>query len=163
MAQGLLGNSVKVVNVNSWKTYLVVVLGFMLCLSGNESVQATTGVGPYEVPQVLDGNADPNIVETYIVADEATVNIGNGVNAKGMAFKSCAALDATCAAKVGTIPGPEFRLRVGDRVIVHFVNNLNKSGLTPEANVSGIHWHGIELNNASDGTEVTQPAVAPGG
>uniref|UniRef100_UPI0039BD1041 multicopper oxidase family protein n=1 Tax=Nitrospira sp. BLG_1 TaxID=3395883 RepID=UPI0039BD1041 len=59
--------------------------------------------------------------------------------------------------------GPEFRLKVGDRVIVHFVNNLEKSGLDPEANVSGIHWHGIELNNASDGTEVTQSAVAPKG
>ena len=52
---------------------------------------------------------------------------------------------------------------MGDRVIVHFVNNLKKSGLTPEANVSGIHWHGIELNNASDGTELTQPAVDPKG
>ena len=29
--------------------------------------------------------------------------------------------------------------------------------------MSSIHWHGIELNNQSDGTEVTQAAVAPGG
>jgi FtsP/CotA-like multicopper oxidase with cupredoxin domain len=162
MAQGLLGNSVEGMNVNRWNTYLAVVLGLMLSLSG-ESAHATTGVGPYEVPQVLDSNADPNIVETYIVAGEATVDIGDGVKANAMAFKSCASLDATCAAKVGTIPGPEFRLKVGDRVIVHYVNSLKKSGLTPEANVSGIHWHGIELNNASDGTEVTQHAVDPKG
>jgi FtsP/CotA-like multicopper oxidase with cupredoxin domain len=138
----------------------------MLCLSGNESAQATTGVGPYEVPQVLDGNADPNIVETYIVADEATVNIAPpgspAVMAHAMAFKSCsnAALTHCIAA---AIPGPEFRLKVGDQVVVHFVNKLNHTGLTPEGNVSGIHWHGIELNNQSDGTELTQPAVAPGG
>lgn len=163
--QGLSGHSAKVVKGRSWRACLVVVLGLMLFMSGKESAQATTGVGPYVVPEVLDSNGDPNIVETWIVADEATVDIGNGngMTTKVMAFKSCAALDATCAAKVGTIPGPEFRLKVGDRVIVHFVNHLNVSGLTPEANVSGIHWHGIELNNQSDGTEVTQPAVAPGG
>ena len=46
---------------------------------------------------------------------------------------------------------------------MHYVNNLNPSGLNPEANVSGIHWHGIELNNQSDGTEVTQAAVGPEG
>ncbi len=149
----------------SWHLCLIGVLGLMLCVSGNESVQATTGAGPYAVPQVVDSHADPAIVETYIVADEATVDIGNGngMMTKVMAFKSCAALDAACAATIGTIPGPEFRLKVGDRVIVHFVNNLNPSGLTPEANVSGIHWHGIELNNHSDGTEVTQSAVAPDG
>jgi len=151
------------VTVNRWMACLAGALGLMLCVSGNESAQATTGVGPYEVPQVVDSNADPSIVETFIVADEATVDIGNGVTAHAMTFKSCAALDVTCTAKVGTIPGPEFRLKVGDRVIVHFVNNLNASGLTPEANVSGIHWHGIELNNTSDGTEVTQPAVNPAG
>ena len=164
MAQVLPGNSTKVVNVNSWKTYLVVVLALTLCVSGNELAQATTGVGPYEVPPVVDINADPNVVETYIVADEATVNIGNGVTANAMTFKSCAdpTVPTTCSTS-GTIPGPEFRLKVGDQVIVHYVNNLNSSGLNPEANVSGIHWHGIELNNQSDGTELTQPAVGPAG
>src|SRR4029079_15272813 len=162
MKARLLGSFFKVVNVNSWKTYFVVVLGLMLCVSGNESAQATTGVGPYEVPQVVVINADPSIVETYIVADEATVNIGNGVTANAMTFKSCAdpAVPATCST-TGTIPGPEFRLKVGDQVIVHFVNNLDPTGLKPEGNVSGIHWHGIELNNQSDGTELTQAAVVP--
>ena len=95
------------------------------------------------------------------MADEATVDIGNGVMANAMAFKSCSDKQFNNCTTPG-IPGPEFRLKVGDRVIVHFVNNLN-SGSTPEANVSGIHWHGIELNNASDGTELTQPAVDPKG
>jgi len=141
---------------------LVAAVALTLCMAGNESARATTGVGPYEVPQVKDANNDPTIVETWIVADEATVNIGNGVTAKGMAYKSCSdKLLSNCTTP--GIPGPEFRLKVGDRVIVNFVNNLEKSGLNPEANVSGIHWHGIELNNASDGTEVTQPAVDPKG
>jgi len=53
----------------------------------------------------------------------------------------------------GTLPGPEFHLKVGDTVIVHFENHL--------AHHTGIHWHGIELNNASDGTPLTQDQVAP--
>src|ERR1051326_2900392 len=164
MAQVLPGIWAKVVNGNSWTTYLVGVLGLILCVTGNESAQATTGVGPYTVPQVVDINADPSIVETYIVADEATVNLGNGVTAHAMTFKSCGnPADSSTCSTTGTIPGPEFRLKVGNQVIVHFVNNLNSSGLTPEANVSGIHWHGIELNNQSDGSELTQAAVPPAG
>ncbi len=162
MDQVLPCHSAKVVNITSWKACLVGFLTLMLCVSGSESAQATTGVGPYEVPQVLDKDNDPsNGIETWIVADEATVDIGNGMMANGMAFKSCS--DAGLAnCTPSAIPGPEFRLKVGDRVIVHFVNKLDSSGLNPEANVSGIHWHGIELNNESDGTEVTQRAVAPG-
>lgn len=52
----------------------------------------------------------------------------------------------------GAIPGPTFKLTVGDTVIVRLVNNLPYP--------TGIHWHGIELNNYSDGTEVTQDGAA---
>ena len=166
MAKDVAGGFAKDVMGSSGKACLLAAVAFTLCMAGNESAHATTGVGPYEVPQVKDGNSDPTIVETWIVADEATVNIASpgspAVMANGMAFKSCSDKLLSHCTTPG-IPGPEFRLKVGDRVIVHFVNNLEKSGLDPEANVSGIHWHGIELNNASDGTEVTQPAVAPKG
>ena len=40
-------------------------------------------------------------------------------------------------------------------MIVHFENHL--------AHPTGIHWHGIELDNASDGTPLTQNKVPPGG
>src|SRR4029077_19691583 len=52
-------------------------------------------------------------------------------------------------------PGPIFRLKVGDTVIVHFENNIGHN--------TGIHWHGIELENAADGTPLTQNQVPPGG
>src|SRR5215216_2582646 len=51
----------------------------------------------------------------------------------------------------GAIPGPTFRLTVGDTAIVRLVNNLSYP--------TGIHWHGIELANSADGTEVTQGDV----
>src|SRR5205085_9877823 len=55
----------------------------------------------------------------------------------------------------GTIPGPTIRANVGDTLIVHYTNNLDKP--------SAIHWHGIELPNAMDGTPFTQNMVEPGG
>lgn len=104
-------------------------------------MEAASGGDPYTVIPVVDTNTDPNIVETTITALPAAVDIGNGVTASVLTFN-------------GTIPGPQFRLKVGDTVIVHFVNNI--------ARATGIHWHGIELNNASDGTPLTQNQVAPG-
>jgi FtsP/CotA-like multicopper oxidase with cupredoxin domain len=103
---------------------------------------ATSGGDPYSVPLIVDTNPDPNIVETTIVADEATVDIGNGVMAHAQTFN-------------GQLPGPEFMLKVGNTVIVHFENHLDHP--------TGIHWHGIELANASDGTPLTQNQVPPGG
>jgi FtsP/CotA-like multicopper oxidase with cupredoxin domain len=102
---------------------------------------ATSGTSPYVVPVVTDVNPDPNIVETTIVAEPAAVDIGGGLIASVLTFN-------------GTVPGPEFRLKVGDTVIVHFENNI--------AHDTGIHWHGIELANASDGTPLSQNQVPPG-
>src|SRR4051794_20547569 len=97
---------------------------------------------PYAAVQVVDTNPDPDIVETTITALPAAIDIGGGVLASMLTFN-------------GTVPGPQFRLKVGDTVIVHFQNHI--------AHATGIHWHGIELDNASDGTPLTQNQVAPGG
>jgi FtsP/CotA-like multicopper oxidase with cupredoxin domain len=56
----------------------------------------------------------------------------------------------------GTLPGPEIRLRRGERIKVLLDNRL------PDPTT--IHWHGIDLPNPMDGVpDVTQPAVRPGG
>ena len=56
----------------------------------------------------------------------------------------------------GTVPGPELRVRQGDRVKVILINHL------PAA--TSIHWHGINVPNEMDGVAgITQDAVAPGG
>jgi FtsP/CotA-like multicopper oxidase with cupredoxin domain len=109
---------------------------------------AVTGSGQIRVgrmqanlPRAVDMNPDPDVFETVIAAMEATVDLGDGLLANAYTYN-------------GTVPGPEFHFKVGDRVIVHFVNFL------PEP--SSIHWHGVELNNASDGTPVTQNAVGYG-
>ncbi len=57
----------------------------------------------------------------------------------------------------GTVPGPLIRVAVGSDVSVTFVND-NAADWEDT-----VHWHGIEGNNAADGTGVTQSHVHPGG
>jgi FtsP/CotA-like multicopper oxidase with cupredoxin domain len=105
-------------------------------------VLAVSDGSAYTVPLVDDINPDPDIVETTIVAQAAGVDINTPDG------------DISVLTFNGTIPGPEFRLKVGDTVIVHFRNEI--------AHATGIHWHGIELHNAHDGTPLTQDMVPPG-
>jgi FtsP/CotA-like multicopper oxidase with cupredoxin domain len=111
-------------------------------LVASSTGRATSGVSPYTVPSVVDTNPAANVVETTLVAKESTIDIGGGVTAHAQTFN-------------GAVPGPTFHLRVGDTVIVHYKNEL--------AHPSSIHWHGIELSNAMDGTPFTQNQVPPGG
>lgn len=54
-----------------------------------------------------------------------------------------------------TSPGPEIRVKRGERVRVRLINNLEEA--------TSIHWHGIRIDNAMDGVSgLTQKAVEPG-
>lgn len=55
----------------------------------------------------------------------------------------------------GSVPGPTIVGRVGDTLVAHLVNSL------PEPTL--IHWHGLRLPAAMDGTELGQHLVPPGG
>jgi len=55
----------------------------------------------------------------------------------------------------GTVPGPEFRVRQGDRVRINVKNEL--------AEQTTVHWHGVRVPNAMDGVpHLTQKPIAPG-
>jgi len=54
----------------------------------------------------------------------------------------------------GTVPGPLIEAKVGDRLTVKFTNKL------PEPTT--IHWHGIRLPAAMDGTLAMQQPIEPG-
>jgi len=54
----------------------------------------------------------------------------------------------------GTVPGPVLRVRRGEEVKVRLVNE--------SADETAIHWHGVRVPNAMDGTPLTQQPVAPG-
>ena len=96
-----------------------------------------------------DVNPDPDVFEAYITADEQDLVI-NGTTVHAMVYRD----DANGGATPG-IPGPEIKVKVGDTIIIHFQNDLDSES-------ASIHWHGIELDNDSDGTAVTQDTVLPG-
>lgn len=53
------------------------------------------------------------------------------------------------------LPGPEIRVKRGERVRVNFTNQLEEP--------TSVHWHGIRIENSMDGVAgLTQPPVMPG-
>lgn len=54
----------------------------------------------------------------------------------------------------GAVPGPLLRIRRGEELKVRLLNET--------AAETAIHWHGVRVPNAMDGTTLTQKPVAPG-
>lgn len=55
----------------------------------------------------------------------------------------------------GSVPGPEIRIRQGDRLKVILENSLDED--------TTVHWHGVRVPNAMDGVpHLTQPPIRPG-
>ena len=55
----------------------------------------------------------------------------------------------------GSIPGPILRVPQGANITLRFKNNTNIETL--------LHSHGLRLDNASDGTDIVQDTIPPGG
>lgn len=90
-----------------------------------------------------DSNPNPDIVEVQLTAKIAPVEISAGRVVDLWTYN-------------GSVPGPLIRAKKGDRVIVHFENQL------PEA--STIHWHGLRIPAEMDGVpHHSQPEVSTGG
>lgn len=88
-----------------------------------------------------DRNPDPKIVEIDIVAKLADVQV-DGKTVHAWTYN-------------GGIPGPLIKTHVGDRVIVHFKNELDQS--------TTIHWHGVRVPIEMDGVpDISQPPVEKG-
>lgn len=63
--------------------------------------------------------------------------------------------ETTVWAYDGRVPGPEIRVRQGDRLRVAVTNRL--------AEQTTVHWHGVRVPNAMDGVpHLTQRPIAPG-
>src|ERR1700730_7902293 len=54
----------------------------------------------------------------------------------------------------GVVPGPTLRIKRGEELRVRLFNELPAE--------TAIHWHGVRLPNAFDGTALTQQPVRPG-
>jgi FtsP/CotA-like multicopper oxidase with cupredoxin domain len=95
-----------------------------------------------KLAEAQDKNPDPKIVEVDITARVADVQVAPGQTVHAWTYN-------------GGIPGPLIRAHVGDRVIVHFTNDL------PEPTT--IHWHGVRVPIEMDGVpDISQPEMKRG-
>lgn len=121
-------------------------LGPLACDNGNP-VDVVEDIAP---KVLTDTNPDPDIVEVELVASPAKHSYLEDKPADVWAFR-----DGAVADSAGSIPGPLFEAKLGDVVIVHFTNEL------PEETT--IHWHGLRVPNAADGTPLSQVPIPAGG
>jgi FtsP/CotA-like multicopper oxidase with cupredoxin domain len=92
--------------------------------------------------EAADTNADPTIVEVALTARVAEVEVAPGERVRAWTYN-------------GSLPGPLIRARVGDRVIVHFTNELPQP--------TTVHWHGVRVPIEMDGVpDISQPETKTG-
>lgn len=107
---------------------------------GGEDELPTTALVPF-----VDLDPDPHVVEVQLVAARATFSYMPGSAADVWAYR-----DGSLADSVARVPGPLLEAKRGDRVLVHFRNEL-PYGTT-------VHWHGLRLPAQMDGAhEVVLP------
>jgi len=110
-----------------------------------QTVFASTSLAPpgwdagLKLAVARDTNPDPHIVEIDLTARIGAVEVAPGKVVQAWTYD-------------GGIPGPLIRAQLGDRIIVHFVNQLPQP--------TTIHWHGVRVPIEMDGVpEVSQPEV----
>ncbi len=136
-----------------WGKYLLLLIVGTTLLQGDLAISQipTSVVGNLTpVDEAVDIDGDPNngVFELNLIAEEKTVVIDAiGTLAQAYTFGLIPG--------GGVLPGPQITVKVGETILVNFTNSL------PEP--TSIHWHGIELNNESDGTPIAQNPVSPNG
>ncbi|HYI09283.1 MAG TPA: multicopper oxidase family protein [Thermoanaerobaculia bacterium] len=84
---------------------------------------------------------DPRTVRIALEARETNWEVAPGVTIAGFGYN-------------GQVPGPTIELTQGVPVEIEFTNRLSEPTL--------IHWHGLRIPAAMDGTDSTQKPVEPG-
>jgi FtsP/CotA-like multicopper oxidase with cupredoxin domain len=103
----------------------------------------------FEPPVLEDTNPDPDVVEVGLTASPAEVRFRRGGTTEVWAYNE-------------RMPGPTIEAEVGDRLIVHFCNELPPASEAEGAGATTIHWHGVENVAPMDGSNISQPLVDPG-
>src|SRR5688500_1650424 len=107
-----------------------------------QSLQPANWDASLKLPEAPDTNPDPRIVEINLEAKLADIEIEPGKTVTAWTYN-------------GGLPGPLIRVNVGDRLIVHFNNNLEVA--------TTVHWHGLQVPIQQDGVPgSSQPNVLPG-
>ena len=95
-----------------------------------------------KLTEAADLNPDPKVVEVNLTARLAEVEVAPGKRVHAWTYN-------------GGLPGPLIKTRVGDRLIVHFTNELKEP--------TTVHWHGVRVPIEMDGVPgISQPEVKQG-
>jgi FtsP/CotA-like multicopper oxidase with cupredoxin domain len=114
---------------------------------GSPAGQPANWDADLRMTEATDVNPDPNVVEVNLEARVQMLTVlPSGADG--------AAPQTPMWTYNGTVPGPLIVAKKGNRVIVHLRNSL------PEATT--IHWHGVRVPNAMDGSTMVQAPVRPG-
>jgi FtsP/CotA-like multicopper oxidase with cupredoxin domain len=126
----------------------VAVIGAAIVAGAAPAVAAPASYAPpgwdqgVALAEARDRNPDPRVVEIDLTARIADVEVAPGKTVRAFTYD-------------GHIPGPLIRARVGDRVIVHFRNELPQP--------TTIHWHGVRVPIEMDGVpDISQPEMKTG-
>src|SRR5262249_48452204 len=127
----------------SFTTIVAIVLLMTFASTGfGQTLQPDAWDAHLKLRDAIDTNPDPNIVEVNLEASVAKVQYAPDKEIEAWTFN-------------GDIPGPLIRIRVGNRLIVHFTNKLPKP--------TTVHWHGIRVPIEMDGVpDISQPEIQPG-
>jgi FtsP/CotA-like multicopper oxidase with cupredoxin domain len=136
--------------------FIIVLCVQLMIASAASQTGATTLSQP--VINVVDTNPDPGIFEAALSSDEQDVII-DGTTVHAMIFKDDNRVYP--AVEPNGIPIPQMVVNVGDEVIVQLTNNIDPGCAALSCN-SSIHFHGVEMDNDSDGTGVTQNRLTAG-
>lgn len=106
--------------------------------------ESAAAISCTELKEVESTEGEQDQVRSFdLTAAKTVLNLENGKKTGAWTFN-------------GTSPGPELRVKVGERVKVTLTNRDIDKGVT-------IHWHGVILPCSQDGVAgVTQDAVWPG-
>ena len=131
-------------------SYVPILSAVLLGCGNDAATPPGAGVAPEVLPPLpaIEGltpledlNPDPHIVEVDLVARKNSVALRPGLLTRLLNYND-------------QFPGPLLHARVGDRVIVHFKNEL--------AEATVVHWHGLRISDTMDGSPMIQSPVEPG-
>src|SRR6187455_2780612 len=125
------------------RVIVVSVVVAVLALVHSAGAQTPSSFAPagwdaeFTLHELPDRNPEPRVLEIDLTARVADVDIAPKLRVTAWTYD-------------GRLPGPLIRAKVGDRLIVHFTNQL------PEP--STVHWHGVRVPIEMDGVPgISQP------
>jgi FtsP/CotA-like multicopper oxidase with cupredoxin domain len=112
------------------------------CVSSAPQPPDAAGTPLRNLLRAVDTNPDPHVFETELTAAP-------------MQYAFVPGKPTTVLAYNGSFPGPLIECNQGDELVVHFTNHLSEP--------TTVHWHGVRLPAAMDGSHLSQDPVPPGG